>query len=143
MVLDNSVMLRTANRDMYQELVETKRFFKRQIDLLTTALIIGIVNEHASEKRQNHDIIRVGQLTGNLDPFKKMLDLISDIICLNEDSSDCSKLIFSYADGGLELIWADYQAQGDLDLPRLYDDVKKKWEKILPDLIKKIKREDV
>ena len=142
MVLDDSTMLRTANKEVYQELVETNKYFKRQIDLFVSALVVGLVNNYKSEKRQNHDIIRMGQLTGSLYIFKKMLNLMSDLICISEENSECFKLIFSYADGGLELMWDDYQAQGALDLPRLYDDISKKWGDRLPDVLALVKSEE-
>ena len=137
MVLEDSIMIRTANSEMYQELVETNRFFRRQIDLLVTSLIVGIVEGRKSKKRANHDIIRIGQLTGNLATFKHMINLLSDILCLKE-TQDCSTIIFSYADGGLEYIWEDYQATGSLDLPRLYDEVNKKWVEVMPNLMDSI-----
>ena len=102
-MLDNNTMLRTANKEIYEEFIDIKKYFNRRIHLFVTGLIIGIVNKRISGKRPNRDIIRMGQLDPNLSEFKILINLISDILCL-EKEEDCSNIIFKYADGGLELL---------------------------------------
>jgi len=120
-------MIRTANSEIYKELVQDKKYFKRQIELFISALAIGYVNNINSEKRPNHDIIRLNVLEANMKNYKDIIDFMSRIICLEYDEEKCGSLLLSYADGGLEKIWSEYQTQGILDLPRIYEEIKQIW----------------
>lgn len=131
MSLNGSFMIRTANSEIYHELVEKKKYFKRQIELFISALSIGLVNDIKSNKTQNRDIIRLNVLETRMKDYKDLIELVSRIICIKIDQKECGNLILKYADGGLEKIWDEYQIQGLLDLPRFYEETKDKWQKLI------------
>ena len=66
-------------------------------------------------------------LENNLKEYKKVIDVIAEIVCDSDDSKECGKVILSYADGGIEYIWEEYLAQRVLDLPRIYHEITENW----------------
>ena len=135
MILHDSFMIRTARPEIYQELQQKKKLFKLQIHLFTSALVIGILNDVRSQQSPHHDIIRFRQLQGNLKQYRDIINLLTQILCKGKDERDCGTEILAYADGGLNLLWQEYQAQGTLDLPRIYEETKKKWQQSIPNLL--------
>ena len=127
MVLPDNFMIRTAHREMYKELQQEKKIFKLQIHLFTAALAIGFINNVKSQQQPRHDIVRLNQLHGNLRLYRDTIHILTQIVCKDKDRKDCGAELLSYADGGLELLWNDYQAQGILDLPRIFEETKKIW----------------
>ena len=120
---------------MYQELQQKKKVFKLQIHLFTAALAIGILNNVKSQQSPRHDIIRLRQLHGNLKLYRDIIKILTQIICRGKDEKACGTEILAIADGGLELLWKEYQAQGTLDLPRIVDETEKKWPQRIPELL--------
>jgi hypothetical protein len=135
MVLRDNFMIRTAHPEIYQELQQKKKMFKLQIHLFTAALVIGVLNKAKSQLSPNHDIIRLRQLHGHLKPYRGIIDILSQIICRNKDERACGAELLAYADGGLELLWEEYQSQGTLDLPRIVEETKNKWPQRIPELL--------
>ncbi|RLI44267.1 hypothetical protein DRO69_07765 [Candidatus Bathyarchaeota archaeon] len=135
MILRDNFMIRTAHPEIYQELQQKKKMFKLQIHLFTAALVIGVLNKAKSQLSPHHDIIRLRQLQGNLKLYRDIINILSQIICRNKDERPCGAELLAYADGGLELIWEEYQSQGTLDLPRIVEEMKKKWSQRVPELL--------
>jgi len=135
-------MIRTANSEVYKELVTEKKLFSRQIELFLIGLSIGIAKNLKSNKRPNHDIIRLVILESNLKLYKDVIDVIAEIFCRKIEEGECGSMILSYADGGIEYIWEEYLAQRILDLPRLYQETLNNWENISNTLITELKKEN-
>ena len=140
MILRDNFMIRTAHPEIYQELQQKKKMFKRQIHLFTVALVIGVLNKAKSQLSPHHDIIRLRQLEDNLKPYRDIINILSQLLCRNKDERACGAELLAYADGGLELIWEEYQLQGTLDLPRIVEETKKKWSQRIPELVATFKQ---
>lgn len=140
MILRDNFTIRTSHPDMYQELQQKKKLFKLQIHLFVSALAIGILNNLKSQERPHHDIIKLWQLKSDLKKYRDLINILSQIICKDKDERDCGAELLAHADGGLELLWEEYQAQGTLDLPRIFEETKKKWPQRIPKLLVIIKQ---
>ena len=135
MILHDNFTIRTSHPEMYQELQQNKKLFELQIHIFVSALAIGILNNLKSQESPHRDIIKLWQLKDNLKEYRDMINIISQIICEGKNERDCSHELLAYADGGLEFLWKEYQAQGTLDLPRILEEAKKKWSKRIPELL--------
>lgn len=127
MSLDSLFMLRTANADVYAELVTNKKLFTRQAHLFVVGLAIGVAKNRKSIKSPNKDIVRMVILENNLGKYKNVIDLVTEIICFGMDEKECGQILLSYTDGGIEYLWDEYKTQGTLDLPRIYNEIKNEW----------------
>lgn len=137
MVLFNGMTIRTAYPKRYQELVDDKKLFKRSIHLFTAALAVGVVLDQKSKgKKPHHDLIRLSTVTDK--EQRSIINVLSRIACKGEDKKTRGQELLAYADGGLEKIWEEYQALGNLDLPRLLEKIKKKCSQRASELITNI-----
>ena len=126
--LDQNFMFRTAYPEIYEELCQKKKLFKLDIHLFASALAIGILNKEKSQKKPSHDILRLSQLSREEhQEIKEVIHMLSQLAYTKPDKRARGEAVLAYADGGLELLWKDYQTQGILDLPRILDETKKKW----------------
>ena len=140
MILRDNFTIRTSHPEMYQELQQKKKLFKLQIHLFVSALAIGILNNLKSQERPRHDIIKLWQLKSDLKKYRDLINILSQIIC--KDERDCGAELLAHADGGLELLWEEYQAQGTLDLPRIFEETKKKWPHRISELLTILKQSE-
>mgnify|MGYP001095359891 CR=1 FL=1 len=125
LVIPEGYTLRTAHADIYAELVDDKKLFKRSIHLFTVALAVGaILNIKSDQKKRDHDLIRLSTVTDQ--EQRLVIDILSRIVCKEPDKIARGRELLAYADGGLEKIWKDYQEVGVLDLPRLLEKLKGK-----------------
>jgi len=135
LAIDVNFMFRTAYPEIYEELCQKKKLFRLEIHLFASALAIGILNKAQSQKRPSHDMIRLNQLLKEEhQETKDVINILSQMICQGPDKRARGDTVLAYADGGLEILWKDYQAQGILDLPRILEDSKKKWPNRIPEL---------
>jgi len=135
LAIDVNFMFKTANPEIYEELCQKKKLFRLEIHLFASALAIGILNKTCSQKKPSHDIVRLNQLLKEEhQEVKDVINILSQIAYVGSDKRARGDAILTYADGGLEILWKDYQAQGILDLPRILGDSKKKWPNRIPDL---------
>jgi len=132
--LDENFMVRTAYPDVYQELWQKKKLFKNQIHLFTAALAIGVLYNAHSQKKPHQDIVRIGTLSEEHKENIDVINILSQVVYVGPDKRARGAAILSYADGGLEIIWKEYQAQGMLDIPRIVEEAKKKWPDRIPEL---------
>ena len=123
-------MIKTGNPKIYDEWEKNKKFFKARHYIFTLGLAIGILNNKKSDKEKYHDIVRLGSIRDS--NTKNMINFVFAVICQGPTNDDRWKEILSYSDGGLELLWEDYQKQGIIDIAMLITETKKKW----PDRIK-------
>jgi hypothetical protein len=143
LALERNFMVRTGHPEIYEELCGQKKLFKLDIHLFAAALAIGVLNDKASEKTASHDKVRLNQLTGEQHrEIKEVISILAQLAYTKPDKRARGEAIIAYADGGLELLWADYQTQGVLDLPRILDEAKKKWTQRSQDLLSNIGNED-
>ncbi|NIO36323.1 hypothetical protein GTO27_01320, partial [Candidatus Bathyarchaeota archaeon] len=122
MSLYDEFMLRTAHSEIYDELCEERKLFKLRAHLFTAALAYGILHNVCSQAKPNHDIVRLSQLEKRHPTQVALIKLLAKIVCKGEDERSRSYEILAYADGGLELLWEEYQAQGTLDVPRMVEE---------------------
>jgi hypothetical protein len=128
LALDVNFMLRTAYPEIYEELCQKKKLFKLEIHLFTSALTLGLLHNVRSQKKPTHDIVRLNQLVKEEHKeVKDVINILSQIAFTGADKRLRGETVLAHADGGLELLWKDYQAQGVLDLPRILEESKKKW----------------
>ena len=128
-------MIKTAHHEIYQELQQKKRLFKHQIHLFTFSLVMGILFNKKSDKTPTHDIIRLRALSSpELGLQRSLIEFLSLACSKIVKTKECETEILKYAEGGLELIWEEYQEQGILDLPRLFEKSKKHWSERIPEL---------
>ena len=99
------------------------------------SLIKQTIKKAKSQSKFNLDIVRLRQLEPNYTTYKKIILLVSQILCFKKDLKECGPLILSYADGGLELMWREYQVQKILDLPRIYEETKSKWSNVIEEVL--------
>jgi hypothetical protein len=136
MALDSSFMFRTAYPEVYEEICHKRKLFKLDIHLFAAALAIGILNNATSTKKPIRDIIRLAQLSRDEhQEIKEVINILSQFAYTKPDKRARGEAIIGYSDGGLDLLWKDIQTQGVLDLPRIIDDVKKKWPSRFPELL--------
>ena len=140
-VLDEKFMIRTAYPEIYDELCEVKKIFKLRIHLFSTSLAIGVLYDRKTTVKPKRDIIRLSQLRDragewNLGEQKELIDILVRICCTHADRYEIGSLMLSYADGGLEKLYQDFQEQGILDLSRLLEEAKLKWTERLEELLK-------
>jgi len=131
-VLDEEFMLRTAYPEIYDELCDVKKLFKLRVHLFTFALALGVLHNLRTVKKPKHDIIRLSQLKDregewNMSEQRELIDLLVRAWCKGSDKRDLGSQLLSYADGGLEKLYREYQEQGILDLSRMFEEAKKVW----------------
>lgn len=142
LAIDVNFMFKTAYPEIYEELCQKRKLFKLEIHLFASALAIGILNNTCCQKKPSHDIVRLNQLLKEEHrAIKDVINVLSQIIYVGPDKRERGNSILAYADGGLEILWKDYQAQGILDLPRILDDSKKKWPNRIPELSHNLEKE--
>lgn len=126
--IEPNFMFRTAYPEIYEELCHKKKLFKLDIHLFAAALAIGLLNKAKSTKKPSRDIIRLSQLSREEhQETKDCINILSQFAYTKPDKRARGEAIIAYSDGGLELLWGDYQTQGILDLPRIIEETKKKW----------------
>ena len=141
---DEDVMLRTAYQEIYDELCDVKKIFRLRVHLFTTALVLGLLYNIRSEKKMNHDLIRLSQLRDregewNMQEQKDLIDVLVRVCCRGKDKRDSSLQMMSFADGGLKRLYEEYRLQGVLDLSRILEEAKKAW----PQRIKELLNEEI
>lgn len=122
--LEDNLMLRTAFRDRYRELVEKRRMFERFYDLFALALVVGVIRDQRSSAKPESDIILLGQVR---DETRLTIEIVNAMLFQISDQKNRWNHVLSYADGGLESLWQEIQAVGQLDLLRLLGEAKEKW----------------
>jgi len=140
MSLYDEIMLRTAHPEIYDELCEEKKLFKIRAHLFVAALSYGISHNVRSQRKPYHDIVRLSQLEKHHPIQVKLIKLLAKIICESQDKQSCGRELLAYADGGLEILWKEYQAQGALDVPRIVEETKNKWAQRVPELLTILKQ---
>lgn len=142
LALEPGFMFRTAYPEVYEELCHKKKIFKLDMHLFAAALAIGILNKASSTKKPSRDINRLSQLTQDeYNEIKQVINILSQIAYPKPDKHARGESIIAYSDGGLELLWKDYQTQGILDLPRIIDETKRKWSDRFPELLHLLEKE--
>jgi hypothetical protein len=135
LAIDVNLMFKTAYPEIYEELCQKRKLFRLEIHLFASALAIGILNKMRSQKKPTHDIVRLNQLLKEEhSETKEVINILSQMVYAGPDKHARGDAILAYADGGLEILWKDYQAQGILDLPRILADSKKKWSNRISEL---------
>ncbi len=135
-------MFKTSNGDAYEELCQKKKYFKMEIHLFAAALAIGLLENKRCENKPTHDIVRLNQLLKEEhQEIREIINILSQVAYVGPDKRLRGDAILTFADGGLEILWKDYQAQGILDIPRILEDSKKKWPERIPDLLNSVKKD--
>jgi hypothetical protein len=134
--LDPSFMFRTGYPEIYEELCHKKKMFRLDIHLFASALAIGMINNTTGKKKPSHDIVKLSSLSRNEhQEIKEVVNILSQLAYTKPDKHARGESVIAYSDGGLELLWKEYQTQGILDLPRIIDETKKKWPNRFPQLL--------
>lgn len=123
-IIYEDMTIKTANPEIYKELVENKKLFAKSLHLFTSALAVGIILNKKSEKKAHHDLIRFSTVS-DLEQ-KILVTTLARISCEGNDKKERGKVLLTFADGGLEYIWQEYQLAGNLDVSRLIGNIKNK-----------------
>jgi hypothetical protein len=138
-IVSENTTFSTKNPKIYDELVGSQGFFKRRYHLFIVALAYGILVGKKIEKKKGkpRDVFLLSTVKD-----EKQLLLLETLLrmgCSSEKKTSIARKAMDFADGGLELIWKQYQELGTLDLPRLVEAMRTKCEEQIPAILELIK----
>ena len=117
---------------IYDKIVKNEKMFPNMYNFFSLGLVYGILHNKKSAKRKAHDIIPFNRITDGI--VKDVLDICYVILDDGREEKEIVNEMLSFADGGIEELYAIYDKNGSFQLPLLIEESKNMWEKRIKDL---------
>lgn len=124
-ISESSLEIKSALKDVYDDLVETEKLFPNNYSLFSTGLVYGLLHKKQYEKKPTASFIKLFAIrdTG----VKNIVDLVYYVLDDGRDENEIWGQMLSIADGGVYELDRIYKDNKNFRIHYLIKEAESKW----------------
>ena len=131
-ISDSSLEIRSALKDVYDDLVDTKKLFPNNYSLFTAGLVYGLLHKKQHDKKPTAAFIKLFAITDTA--TKNVIDLVYYVLDDGRDKNEIWNQMLSIADGGVYELDMLYKDNKNFRIPHMVKESEEIWPKQVRDL---------
>lgn len=131
-ITNESWEIKSALKELYDELVKTEKLFSTDMELFTAGLVYGLLHNKKHDIEPTASFIKLFVIQNEM--VKDIIDVVFAVLNDGRDHREIWNEMLHIADGGIIELNQIYKSNKNFRIPHLVEDAKKIWPKRVNDL---------
>ena len=131
-ISDSPLEIRSALKDVYDDLVDTEKLFPNNYSLFSVGLVYGLLHKKEHDVKPTAPFIKLFAIGDTA--AKNVIDLVYYVLDDGRDKNEIWNQMLSMADGGVYELYRIYKDNKNFRIPYMVRDAEEIWSKRARDL---------